>query len=191
MLEHERFLIIARPCATSRCSQYEIRDAGSEQLVGMARPKPDKVTAFFGRFSQSRLWPLKLEAFETDDEPLVFIVRRNIGWGRGQVRIADADDHLVGRVLMRGPSAAQSFWILDRNNFVYLTGEFLAERSVHILRSRDGIVLATLDCTKSMMRVEFDATLHDQPLAKMLVLGSALALDLFFPDSTGARGVSP
>jgi hypothetical protein len=31
------------------------------------------------------------------------------------------------------------------------------------------------------VRIDFDASLHEQPLAKMLLLGSALALDMIFP----------
>jgi hypothetical protein len=182
MLEYERFQIVRRPKVGPTGIHYEIRDAVTERLIGTARIKPNRLAALLGRLAEGRLWPLKLEAFETDDEPLVFIVRRNAGLLRGQARIADADDHRVGRLLMRGPTAEGGFWIVDRHNLLFLTGEFLAERSTYILRSRDGCVQATLRILKAEILVAFDASLYEQPLAKMLVLGAAFALDMLFPE---------
>ena len=181
MLEYERFQIVRRPNVRSPGIHYEIRDPASDRLIGTARIKPNRLVGLLGWLAESRIWPTKLEAFETDDEPLVFIVRRNSGLMRGQARIADADDHRLGRVLMRGTAAEQGFWILDRQNILVLTAEFFAERSMYALRSVDGCVLAAIETLKTEIRVSLDAALHDQPPAKMLVLGAAFTLDMLFP----------
>ncbi len=190
MLEYERFQIVRRPNAGSQGIHYDIRDAASERLIGTARIKPNRFAGLLGRFGEGPLWPVKLEAFETDDEPLVFIVRRNSGLLRGQARIADADDHRLGRVLMRGSTASQGFWILDRQNLLFLTGEYMAERGLHALRSVDGCVLASIEISRHKIVVSLDAALSDQPPAKMLVVGAAFALDMIFHTTQEVRGGS-
>src|SRR5262249_5565249 len=141
MLECERLLIAKQPCGSPLGSTYQILDASSGQAVGLARTKPNKLAPLLGRLGDSRLFPMKLEAFEIEDEPLVFIVRRNAGFLRYQARIADADDHRVGRLLARGSTPAQGFWILDRQNMLAVTGEYVAERAAHLLKMEDGTVL--------------------------------------------------
>jgi hypothetical protein len=190
MLEYERFLIVKQASRTAAAANYKILDAATDRPIGIARIKPNKLVTFLGGLGDSRFLPLKLEAYEIEDEPLVFIVRRNAGFLHGQARIADADDHRLGRFVARGSTAAQGFWILDRQNYLYVTGEFVAERSAHVLRSGEGYVVATLDSKKQETLLEFDSALHDQPLAKMLLLGSAFALDMIFPIENDNRGGS-
>ncbi len=117
MLEHERFLIVKRPASSPFASQYEILEAVTQRPVGMARAKPHKLAPLLSRVGQANFLPMKLEAFETEDEPLVFIVRRSIGFLRGQ-RIADADDHRLGRLLVRGaPPRRDSGSLTARTSF--------------------------------------------------------------------------
>jgi hypothetical protein len=181
MLEFERLQIVKRPATRFPGFHYEIRDAVSELIIGQARIRPSRFAAWLGRLTESRFWPVKLEAFETDDEPLVFTVRRDALVLRGEARIADADDHRLGRLVMRGSTSTGGFWILDRHNLLFLTGEFLADRSLYVLTSSDSCVLASLKVAGSATLVNFDAALHERPPAKMLILGAALALDLLFP----------
>ncbi len=181
MLEHERFLIVKRPALSPFASQYEILEASTQRPVGIARAKAHKLAPLLDRVGQAKFLPMKLEAYETEDEPLVFIVRRSVGFFRGQARIADADDHRLGRLLVRGSTAKTGFWILDRQNFLFVTGEFVEERSAFALRSVEGTELATWHLCKQELLIEFDCTIQEQPLAKMLLLGAALALDMIFP----------
>lgn len=181
MVECERFLIVKQPPSAPFASQYEILDASTQRTVGVARAKPNKLAPLLGRLGNSRFLPMKLEAFETEDEPLVFIVRRSAGFLRGQARIADADDHRLGRLVVRGSTAQAGFWILDRQNFLFVTGEFVEERSAFVLRSGDGVELSSWQSSKQQVAIGFDPSLYELPLAKILLLGSALALDMIFP----------
>jgi hypothetical protein len=181
MVECDRFLIIKRPPSAPFASHYEILDASTQRTLGIARARPNRLASLWGRLADSRFLPMKLEAHETEDEPLVFIVRRSAGFLRGQARIADADDHRLGRLVVRGTTAKAGFWILDRQNFLFVTGEFDEERSAFVLRSGDGAESATWQVNSREVLIDFDASLHEQPLAKMLLLGSALALDMIFP----------
>lgn len=181
MVECERFLIVKRPPQAPFASHYDILDASTQKQLGIARARPNKLAPLLGRLGESRFLPMKLEAHETEDEPLVFIVRRSAAFLRGQARIADADDHRLGRLLVRGATARAGFWILDRQNFLFVTGEFVEERAAFVLRSSDGAELATWQINAGEVTIDFDASLHEQPLAKILLLGSALALDMIFP----------
>jgi hypothetical protein len=188
MVECERLLIVKRSPEAPFASHYDILDASSYKQLGIARARPSRLAPLLGRLGEGRFLPMKLEAHETEDEPLVFIVRRNAGFLRGQARIADADDHRLGRILMRGALAQTGFWILDRQNYLFVTGEFVAERSAFLLRSGNGSELATLQLSPGETLVEFADLLQEQPLAKILLLGSALALDMIFPTPIASRG---
>jgi hypothetical protein len=188
MLECERLLIVKQLCKTPLASNYQILDASSGRPVGLARTKPNKLAPLLGRLGDTRFLPMKLEAFEIEDEPLVFTVRRNAGFLRGQARIADADDHRLGRLLARGSTPMQGFWILDRQNVNAVTGEFVVEHATYQMKTSDGTVLATLDASRPEMLVEFSSALHEQPLTKMLLLGSVFALEMIFPRDIDCRG---
>ena len=181
MVECERFLIVKQPPTPLFASQYQILDAATQKPVGVARARPNKLAPLLGRLGDSRFLPLKLKAYETDDEPLVFVVRRSAGFMRGQARIADADDHRLGRMVVRGSTAKAGFWILDRQNSLFVTGEFVEERSALVLRSGDGVELSSWQLSKSQIAIDLDESLHHLPLTKILLLGSALALDMIFP----------
>ena len=191
MLECERLLIVKQLCKTPLASNYQILDASTGCPVGLARTKPNKLAPLLGRLGDTRFLPMRLEAFEIEDEPLVFIVRRNAGFLRCQARIADADDHRLGRLLARGSTPTQGFWILDRQNVRVVTGEFAVERATYQMKTDDGSVLATLDTSGPELLVEFDWALHEQPLTKMLLLGSVFALEMIFPRDTDIRGHIP
>lgn len=182
MVECERFLLLKRPPQAPFALHYDILDASTQKQLGIARAKPNKLAPLLGRLGESRFLPMKLEAHETEDEPLVFIVRRSAGFLRGQARIADADDHRLGRLLVRGTTALGGFWILDRQNYLFVTGEFVEERSAYVMRTTAGAELASWRLLAGEYLIEFDASLQEQPLAKILLLGSALALDMIFPN---------
>lgn len=104
--------------------------------------------------------------YETEDESLVFTVRRI--WRIGpRWDVCDADEHHVGTLHARS--------LLDRTGHCFASwGSETAEGETRIC-DPGGFELATLRRMKQAVQLDFAPALQQEPLLKMLVLARAIA----------------
>ena len=137
-----------------------IIDPITEAALGFASRRRTR-----GRFAWLRAWgPPVIEVHESDDEPLLFTMRRGWGFGR-RWRVEDAEGTSVGRVV--GP------FLLDRR-----------ERPLAVLRRpearrasyRDaqGGELAATEVGDEGIRLTFRPDGEGNPFVKMLLLAATL-----------------
>jgi hypothetical protein len=189
MLELQHFLLCRPNGPRDAGWRFAILDADTECRVGFARENPGRVASFLGRFVSSRILPGRVEVRETGDEPLVFVVTSPPPLFGSQIDISDADDHPVGHVRLGPRSGGETGRILDRGNslFAKLRGEWNS-RSI-VIAQPDGSELATVrkepsissgrqEQADSCLFLRVNDLAADDPFAKMLLLGSVLALDL-------------
>lgn len=137
------------------------------------------------------LLPARLKVYETEDESLVFKVRRVASlWGQ-RSEIYDADDHFIGYGENSVFSGLSGFRLYDRRGlpFANVEGEFRS-RSFRFV-SRDGRELGVvaragggggseLSVESGSCLVSLHEELAEQPLAKMLLLGAVLTIDMAY-----------
>jgi hypothetical protein len=125
---------------------------------------------------------------EIQDESFVFSVRHWIGWWRRTIEVYDADDHLVGCGETRGTFSV-GFWIYDRRNLPFVEMKASFPGGNWSFRAVDGRELGKVEWNtpRAESRTPVDVCvlsigdeLAEQPLAKMLLLGAALAMNLAY-----------
>jgi hypothetical protein len=188
-LELQRFLIKERAACGEAATIYDIFDPRTQETMGVVREKSGALPKFLRRFLGKRFLTTKLEVRETEDESLVFTVRRTTGLWRRRIEIYDADDHQMGCGESRSFCGRGTFWIYDRRNlpFAEIKGAFQGEGCCFL--SADGRELGTVtgewNAPVTQLRapanhylVSIGDELAEQPLAKMLVLGAAMAMNI-------------
>jgi hypothetical protein len=186
LLELQQFVIKERADAEKVATVYDIFDPRTQEKTGIARAKPG--SNFLARFSSRKFRTTELKVHEIQDDSLVFTVRQRTGWRRRRIEVYDADDHLMGRGELRGRGAA--LWIYDRRNlpFAELKASLAGENCY--FRAVDGRELGRVEW--NTLRTESRPPVADcfvsvgdelaaQPLAKMLLLGTALAMNIAYP----------
>src|SRR5262249_6623865 len=128
----------------------------------------------------------QLEVRETQDESFVFSVRHSNGWWRRTIEVYDAEEHLMGSGETRGHKDA-SFWIYDQRNLPFAEMKASSPGGTLCFRAVDGRELGKVDWNTPRTQsqapgdhcfVSIGEELAEQPLAKMLLLGAALAMNI-------------
>jgi hypothetical protein len=182
LLELQRFLIKEPLAPREKGGAYAIFDPGTKQQVGVARAAPGLPARFLRWFVPRTLLPTKLVVYETEDESLVFTVSRVVNLWRQRIEIYDADDHFMGYGENSIFSGRSGFRFYDRRGlpFANVEGEIQGRRFRFV--SRDGRELGVVEpgVDAGSCLVSLHEELAEQPLAKMLLLGAALAIDLVY-----------
>jgi hypothetical protein len=187
LLESQRFLIKERSASREPGNTYEVFNPQTQNQVGIVREESGGLGKYLPSFLSRVFRFTKLEARETLDEPLVFTVHRTVALWRRGIEVYDADDHLIGYSDNRPLSGRSSFWVYDRRGvpFVEVKNSLQGRRCCFV--SPDGRELGLLTNQRSeagsgaggvanLYLVSISEELAEQPLAKMLLLGAALAL---------------
>lgn len=191
MLEPRRFLIKERVKFLAAYHTYDIHDAESTEVIGVAEEKLSLTTQLLRWFVSKKLMPTLIQVREKPDDALVFTVRR--GWYvfRSRVEVHDAHEQLIGYFQSKLVSWSGGFYVYDREDrqFAEVQGSLVGfdYRVVTPDGKADlGRVTKKFDMVRDLFTsadtymVEVNDDLQDLPLAKMLVLAAALATDMIF-----------
>jgi hypothetical protein len=183
LLESQRLLVQERSASSEAGASYEVVDPQTHSRLGIVRQERGALGKYVPPFFNKLFLSTKLEARETLDESLVFTVHETVAlWWRG-MEVYDADDHLIGYSDNRNISGRGNFWVYDRRGvrFVEVQGSFPGRRCCFV--GPDGRELGFLTSPgvetgagANASLVSISEELAEQPLAKMLLLGAALAL---------------
>jgi hypothetical protein len=191
LLELQRFLIKELPAVEAGVESYAIFDPRTQQRVGIARKEPGFLARLLGWPVRSPVLPARLKVYETEDESLVFKVRRVAGlWGQ-RSEIYDADDHFIGYGETGVFSGRSNFRLYDRRGLPFANAEGEFRTRNYRLVGREGRELGVvarsgasggseLAAASGSCLVSLHEELAEQPLAKMLLLGAVLAIDMAY-----------
>lgn len=191
LLSRNRFFIKEQVGFLKTTDVYDILDPETQQQVGTAREVPGSLVAVLRWFISKKLMPTTVEVREAESERLAFTIYRPMQMFRARVEVRDPEGQMVGYFKSKLFSIGGGFWVYDKKdqqfaeikgswtgwNFQFLTpqGEELgvvtkkwAGLGKELFTSADNYIVSISD------------DLADQPVAKMLLLAAALAIDIVY-----------
>jgi uncharacterized protein YxjI len=201
VLERSRFVVREQAKLLSDRNTYAILDGDTGEQVGTAEERIGSVVRLLRWFVSKHLMPTRVEVREKPDDSLVFAIRRGPYAFKARVEVLDAHGELVGffrsKVLTLG--GALEVHDKDGHRFANVQGKWhgfdfrvvTPDGKVELGRvSKKWEGLAKeLFTSADTYGVEVSPELDEQPLAKMLVLAAALAIDMIYKEES--RTVDP
>jgi uncharacterized protein YxjI len=195
MFDCDMFAIQEHRKVLSTIQSYAIKDATTGEVIGVARETIGALTKLLRWVMSKHLLPTLLEVREKPDDSLVFSMSRSGYIFRSRVEVRDSMGALVGYFKSKVLTIGGGFHVYDKddNYFADVKGNLIgfnyrfvtADGSVEL-----GQVTKKIDGLAGLAREIFftadnyllcvNPELGDQPLAKMLLLAAALAVDLIF-----------
>jgi hypothetical protein len=193
MLELQRFLIKDK---ASSPKTVAVMDLDTRVQVGVARQIPAWFARWVAAFIGKQFLPITVEARETEDESLVFTIRGSAGWWHRRIEVFDADERLVGWCTCSLSSRAPNPRLYDGLGqwFAEVRGEWKKGHFAFVNPDSREVGIVTREWSgpgKEQLTSAGDYALafHDelinQPLAKMLLLATALALGTVYDVELG------
>lgn len=196
MLERQRFFIKEQVAFLKTTDTYDIYDPDTQEHVGVAVENPGTFVTYARVLINKHFMPTKVEVRELPDESLVFTIRRPFSMWRAQVEVYDAEDELIGFFRSKLFSLGGGFWVYDKdgNQFAEVKGNWVGWDFKFL--TPDGNELGVITKKWAGLAKEFfssadnyivaiDDSLAAQPIAKMLLLAAALAIDIVFHEHHG------
>jgi uncharacterized protein YxjI len=201
VLERSRFVVRERVKLLTDRITYAILDGDTGEQVGSAEEHIGTAVRLLRWFVSKHLMPTRVEVREKPDDSLVFTIRRGAYIFKSRVEVLDAHGELVGyfrsKVLTLG--GALEVYDEDGHCFADVRGKWhgfdyrfvTPDGKVELARvSKQCEGLAKeLFTSADTYGVEVSTELDEQPLAKMLILAAALAIDMIYKGES--RTVDP
>jgi uncharacterized protein YxjI len=204
VLEANAFVVKEHVKFISTTATYDILDPHTGNVLGTAQEQVGGLVKVLRWFVSRHLMPARVEVREKPDDSLVFTIRRRGYLFRSNVEVLDAQGELVGTFRSKVLTISGGFHIYDKDgkHFAEIKGKWLGfdyrfvtrDGAVELGRVSKklgaGWVLKELFTSADTYAVEASPDLADEPLAKMLVLAAALAIDLIYKSESRTADVS-
>ena len=202
MLDAQRFLVRQQVKFLAGHATYDIFDADAPDAdpVGTAEEQVSGLVQLLRWFVSKALMGTTVEVREKPDDALVFTIRRGPYIFRSSVEVRDGQGELVGTFKSKVLTIGGGFHVYaaDGRHFAEVKGNLLGfsykvltpDRAVELGRvsKQWGGVAKELFTSADTYAVELSDDLQEQPLAKMLVLAAALAVDMIFKSESSTAG---
>jgi uncharacterized protein YxjI len=198
VLESNAFVVKEHVKFISTTNTYDILDANTGEVVGTAQEKVGGLVQVLRWFISKHIMPTRVEVREKPDDSLLFTIRRGAYIFRSKVEVLDAHGELVGYFKSKVLTISGGFHIYDKNDqhFAEIKGKWVGFN--YRFLSPDGTVemgkvskkltlksaLKELFTSADTYAVEVNPDLADEPMAKMLVLAAALAIDMIYKEES-------
>jgi len=195
MLEANKFMVKQKVKFLKSHASYDIFDFETEEQIGTAEESISGLVKALRWIINKNLMPTRVEVRD-DDGNLVFQITRGVVLFRARVEVLNADDQLIGYFKSKIFSLRGGFWVYDKKDrhFAEVKGNLIGfnyriltpegDELGKITKKWGGLAKELFTSSDTYM-VDTDEDLHDQPVAKMLVLASALAIDVIFKSGQG------
>jgi uncharacterized protein YxjI len=198
VLESNAFVVKEHVKFISTTNTYDILDANTGEVVGTAQEKVGGLVQLLRWFISKHIMPTRVEVREKPDDSLLFTIRRGAYIFRSKVEVLDAHGELVGYFKSKVLTISGGFHIYDKNDqhFAEIKGKWVGFN--YRFLSPDGKVemgkvskkltlksaIKELFTSADTYAVEVNPDLADEPMAKMLVLAAALAIDMIYKEES-------
>lgn len=201
MLERNRFVVREHVKFLTDRNTYDILDADTGEPLGTAHEQIGLTKRLLRWFVSKALLATRVEVREKPDDSLVFTIRRGAYVFRSRVEVLDSHGELVGWFRSKVLTISGGFHVYDRagNHFAEVKGRLLGfdyrfvtpDGRVELGRvsKQWGGLAKELFTSADTYGVEVGEELNEQPLAKMLILAAALAVDMIYKEES--RTVDP
>lgn len=201
MLEADKFAVKEQVKFLKSAQSYEIYDGDTGQLIGTAQEVIGGLTKMLRWVISKALMPTRFEIREKPDDALVFTIRRGAYIFRSRVEVLNADGELIGFFKSKVMTIGGGFHVYDKdgNHFAEVKGNLIGfnyqirtpDKAVELgtVKKKWGGAARELFTSADSYLVDIADDLKDQPVAKMLTLATALAIDMVFKsESRGGLG---
>lgn len=196
MLEKNTFVVKEHVKFISNSNTYDILDAESGAKLGVAQEKIGIVKQLLRFVMPKQLMSTVIEVREEPDNQLVFSIRRGMYVFRSKVEVQDANGAVIGYYQSKFFTIGGGFHIYDKDNkhFAEIKGKwtgfdyrFLSpDGKVEMGRVSKklslGSMVKDLFTSADTYAVQVSPELSDEPIAKMLILAAALAIDTIYKE---------
>jgi uncharacterized protein YxjI len=201
VLERNRFVVREQVKLLADRNTYAILDGDTGEQVGTAEEHIGPFVRLLRWFVSKHLMPTRVEVREKPDDSLVFTIRRGGYLFKSRVEVLDAQGEEIGFFRSKVLTISGGFQVYDKagNDFALIEGKWLGfdyrfvtpDGTVQLGRvSKKWEGLAKeLFTSADTYGVEVSPDLAEQPLAKMLILAAALAIDMIYKEES--RTVDP
>ena len=202
MLDAQRFLVKERVKFLQGHASYDIYegDDDSPDLLGTAEEQVSTLKQLLRWFVSKALMGTHVEIREKPDDALVFTISRGPYIFRSRVEVRDAQGELVGYFKSKVLTIGGGFHVYtpDDRHFAEVKGNLIGfnyrvltpDRAVELgsVSKKWGGVAKELFTSADTYAVTLSDDLQEQPIAKMLVLAAALAVDMIFKSESRTAG---
>src|SRR5262245_1390912 len=191
MLELQNFLIKEQVGFLKLTDTYDIFNPESGEQVAQVKEVVNGLTKALRLIISKKLMPIRFECREHPDGSLVFYLKKPVGFFRSVVEVYDADGKKLGYFKSKILSLGGGFWVYDAKDqqfaeikgkwtgwefkFISSTGQELGQVS-----KKWGGMLKELFTSADNYVVSINDDLAEQPIAKILLLAAALAIDAVY-----------
>lgn len=196
MLEADKFVVKEQAKFLKSAQSYEIFDADTQELIGTAVETIGGLNKMLRWVISKALMPTRFEIREKPDDALLFVIRRGAYIFRSRVEVLNADGELIGYFRSKILTIGGGFHVYDKNDnhFAEVKGNIIGfnyrirtpdkEVELGTVKKKWGGVGRELFTSADTYMVDISDDLRDQPVAKMLTLATALAIDMIFKSET-------
>ncbi len=202
MLEKNTFVVKEHVKLVSNSNTYDILDAESGAALGVAQEQLSILKQLLRFVLPKQIMSTVVEVREKPDDQLVFSIRRGPYLFRSRVEVLDADGALVGYYVSKFFTIGGGFHIYDKadQHFAEIKGKwtgfdyrFLSpDGKVEMGRVSKklslGSIVKDLFTSADTYAVQVSPDLTDEPMAKMLILAAALAIDTIYKEENRGGG---
>lgn len=190
MLEADRFMVKEQVKFFKTVQKYDIFDYETEEQLGVAEEKLSGMAQVL-RWFVPKQWLSTTVVVTDHEDAVVFKIRRGAFFFQARVEVLNADNELIGYFKSKIFSFTGGFWVYDAKDkqFAEVKGNFFGfdykvltpdGEELGQVNKKWGGVLKELFTSADTYMVEVSEDLAEQPVAKMLVLAAALAIDIIF-----------
>lgn len=191
MLEHQNYLVREQINLLKTTDTYDILDPDTGTQIGVAREVPGSFVAIMRLFISKKLMPTKVEVREHPEGSLVFTIRKPVTFIRQRVEVHNAQGEQIGYFISKMFSIGGGFDVYDKNdrNFAEIRGKWTGWEFTFLtpdghemgrVTKKWAGMLKQLFTSADNYVVSIADDLADQPIAKMLLLAAALAIDIVY-----------
>lgn len=198
MLDRNTFVVKEHVKLISNTNTYDILDGDGGEVLGTAQEQIGTLVQLLRFVISKHLMPTRIEVREKPDDSLVFTIRRGAYIFKSRVEVHDAQGELVGYFKSKFFTISGGFHIYDKNDqhFAEIKGKWLGfdYRFVtpdgKLEMGRVSKKLGALGLVKELFTsadtyaVQVNPEMADEPLAKMLILAAALAIDTIYKEES-------
>jgi uncharacterized protein YxjI len=201
VLECERFVIKEQVKFLTDRNTYAVLNADTGEQLGTAEEQVGPVVRALRWFVSKHVMPTRVEVREKPDDSLVFTIRRGPYVFKSRVEVHDAQGELVGFFRSKVLTISGGFRVYDKHGkqFAEVKGRWVGfdfrvvtpDGAVELGRvsKQWGGAAKELFTSADTYGVEVGPALAEQPMAKMLVLAAALAIDMIYKEESRTADV--
>lgn len=191
MLELQNYLIKEQAGLLKLTDTYDIFDPETGKQIAQAKEVVSGLVKTLRLFISKKLMPLRIDCREHPEGALVFYLKRPVGLFREKVEVYDADGKKLGYFKSKILSIGGGFWVYDNKDqqFAEIKGKWTGWEFKFLSASGQELgkvskkwagVLKELFTSADNYVVSISDDLNDQPIAKILLLAAALAIDAVY-----------